>query len=392
MADTLMAFTIDKSATELMAESRRLTDVDIVDHDIEEALSHLLPSLNTEAQLSEEGARAMEQRLLRILCNRLRMERDYRKHPEIADQKIVRPLILCGGGRTGSTKLHKLIAASGDFKFTTFWQQHHPSLRSGELKEDPAARIREADDFVRWFDTHAPKARAIHAYDTLETEEETHLYEQGMLGFYIFAVAFVPSFMGWYAAQDFRPQIDYFIRVMKYLQWQFHDDDQRPWIFKYPAYQSYEPLLRELFPDAVLVATHRDPVSTLTSTASLFSSFHEAYSDADRDLILGPMMLEGQAARLQLFMEARRDHPHLNVLDIGYAELLGSTENVVGKIYAHAGMALSDRALQAMRDWEQENALHKHGAHKYTLEQFGLTREMAQAKYRDHIAHYHHLF
>lgn len=388
----MQTFTINATAAELMAESRRSVGVDIVDHDIEEALARLLPSLNTEAQLSAQGARAMQERVLRILCNRLRMLRDYRNHPEIAEQKIVRPLILCGGGRTGSTKLHKLIAASGDFKHTTFWQQHHPSLRSGDRSEDPTPRIRDADAFVKWFDAHAPRARAIHAYDTLETEEETHLYELGMFGFYIFAVAFVPSFMVWQGAQDFRPQLEFFIKVMKYLQWQFHDGDPRPWIFKYPAYQSYEPLLREMFPDATLVATHRDPVSTLTSTCSLFSAFHQAYSDANRDAILGPMMLEGQAQRVQMFLDARRDHPDLGVLDIPYPELTGSVEDVVRKVYVHAGMTLSDRAWNAMQAWESGNAQHKHGVHRYTLEQFGLTRDMAQERYREHYARCGHLF
>jgi LPS sulfotransferase NodH len=44
------------------------------------------------------------------------------------------PLILVGSPRTGSTKLQKLLAASGD------------------RKEDPATRIEETEDCVRWTD------------------------------------------------------------------------------------------------------------------------------------------------------------------------------------------------------------------------------------------------
>lgn len=380
------------SAAQLSSDAREIVGVDLVDTEIQEALSILLLSLKAEAQLSESGTIAMKERLLRILCNRLRMMTDYQNHPEINDQKIVRPLFLTGGGRTGSTKLHKLLAASGDFKYLPFWQAHHPSLRSGDRKEGPATRIQEADEFVKWFDSHAPKARMVHAYDTLETEEETHIYEQATFGFYIFSVAFVPGFMAWYATQDFSKMAEYFSKVMKYLQWQFHDGDPRPWIFKYPAYQSYEPELRRLFPDATLVATHRNPVSTLTSSASLFSAYYEAYSDAKIDKTIGAMMVEGQAGRIDLLLQARKEHPNLGVLDIGYTELTRSVDSVIEKIYKHADMPLSDQARVNMSAWENSNIQHKHGAHKYTPEQFGLELTEAEGRYQAYTEQFGHLF
>lgn len=387
-----MAHTLKSTATELMAQARRDTGVDLVDHDIVEALEHLLPSLNTEARLSAEGAVAMEQRVLRILCNRLRMLRDYQLHPEIEQQQIVRPLMLVGGGRTGSTKLHQLLAASGDFKFITLWQNYTLSLRSGDRNEDPAPRIRDTEAFVRWFDAHAPKARMIHAFDTLECEEETHLYEQAAFGFYLFAFTFIPSFMQWFATQDFRQHVAFFKRALKYLQWQFHDGDPRPWVLKYPAYQGCEPLLLEFFPDAVFVATYRDPVSALTSTCSFFSNFYAAYSDAGFDALLGPAMLEGQAQRLQIQIDARRERPDIRIHDISYPDLTRSIDKVMQGIYAHAGLPLSDRATAAMLAWEQSHAQHQHGTHRYTLEQFGLTREDAEEKYRDYSERFGHLF
>lgn len=83
-----------------------------------------------------EQCPAMESRLLRLLCNRLRMLRDFRAYPEIDDETIVPPLILSGGARTGSTKLHKLLAATGDFNYMTFWQAHTLGLRrEGEINE-----------------------------------------------------------------------------------------------------------------------------------------------------------------------------------------------------------------------------------------------------------------
>jgi Sulfotransferase family len=385
-------YSIDSSATQLMAGARSNTSIDIVDTEIEEALTVLLASLNTEACLSETGAVAMKARLLRILSNRLRMFRDYRAHPEIEDEKIVRPLMITGGGRTGSTKLHNLLASSDDFKYITFWQDYTLSLRSGDPNEDPAPRIRDAEDYIAWFDSRAPKSRLTHTYEAFGPEEETYIFEQCRFGMFFIAFAFVPSFVEWYMNLDFRDEIIFFKKTLKYLQWQFYQDDPRPWLLKNPMYQGQEPLLKEVFPDAIFVTTHRDPVTTLTSSASLFAAYHQAYSDADFDGVLGYAMLEAQALRLKDLVDARLEHPEIPVLEIPYSELTNSSESVINSIYDHGGMELKETSLSAMRQWERENVQHKHGAHAYTLEQFSLTTEMAIEKYRFYTDRFSHLF
>lgn len=101
------SYPIKTSAKQLTELARdRVGSHNVADPDIEVPLERLFASLNAEAHLSESGVPATEQRILRILSNRLRMLRDCQRHPEIDDQRIVRPLFLTVGGRTGSTKLH----------------------------------------------------------------------------------------------------------------------------------------------------------------------------------------------------------------------------------------------------------------------------------------------
>src|SRR6187200_1870963 len=68
------------------------------------ALGKLVDSINTEATLTEDGAPAATERLLRVLVNRLRFEADKKRHPEILDEPLPPPLIICGLPRVGSTK------------------------------------------------------------------------------------------------------------------------------------------------------------------------------------------------------------------------------------------------------------------------------------------------
>lgn len=76
-----------------------------------------------------------------LRCNRLRMQRDFAQHPEIADIQIQNLTFVYGQLRSGTTKIQKLLAASGDFHHLPFRQTYHPSLITGSMTESPQPRI-----------------------------------------------------------------------------------------------------------------------------------------------------------------------------------------------------------------------------------------------------------
>ena len=375
-----------------MRESRALTGIDIVDADVTETLERLVQSLNAEAELNARGARAMEDRLLRILSNRLRMERDFAAHPDIATQKIAGPLFLTGGPRTGSTKLHKLLGATGDFIFLPFWQGHCLSLRSGHRGEDPGPRIAEATAYIQWIETYAPKAQRAHAYGAFEPEEEALILEHFLCSTFPNVFAHVPSFMAWWATQDFSDQARFLKRGLQYLQWQFYDGDPRRWALKCPIYPGLEPVLADIFPGAVFVTTNRDPSDTLPSTVNLVQGYREAYSDVDRTALLGQVFFEGLAAAGHNHMRARDTRPDLDFLDVCYGELVKDSERVIEAIYAHAHIPFSENARRAINKWE---AAHGHSGQRppvCTLADCALTRDMVKAKFADYIARFGQYF
>lgn len=380
---------IAAGASDLMARARAMTRIDIVDADIEEALGKLLQSLNTEAQLTPEGALHIEGRIVRILCNRLRMQRDFAAHPDIEEQPIVRPHFLTGAGRSGSTKLHKLLAASGDFKYLRFWQQFNFALHTGMRGEDTGERVREAAEFIAWFNAHSPQAKLIHEYSTFEPEEETFLWDHSrfLINFCITHTR-IPSYMQWCMTQDMGQQIAYFKRALQYLQWQFYKDDPRPWLLKNPLYCGMEPLLLQFFPDAVFVATHRDPTARVASSAGLTVHMQRAYSDVDRGKLAGPVMLEFMATAANQYLAGRDAFPDVKILDIGYPELTQHADTVVEKIYAFAGRTLSNEAKQAMQRWEQDNIQHKHGVYQYSLADYSISEDMIAERFKPYVARF----
>lgn len=378
---------------ELIAEAQRRTVIhDITDSAIVERLQRLVASLNTEARLNANGAAAMEKHLLRVLTNRLWMLRDFRDHPEIAEQPIRPPLIMTGAPRTGSTKLHKMLAAGGDFLWLPFWQGYSLALRSGDRNKSPDARIRDAEEHVRWFNEQSPEARLTHEFSTFEPEEENLVLEHCLNPPYIAPFVMTPSYIEWAMSLGLREDFEFLRRSLQYLQWQFHDGDPRPWLLKNPGYPAFEGLLAEVFPGARFVTTNRDPADVLSSGASLLACFHRIYSDDERRKLFGPVLAEGLSTALNAHIALRDANPALPILDIGYSETVRSAEQAVRKIYAHMDLTISDAAAERMRDWEEKNNQHKHGRHRHSLEDGGLTPEMVTEKFKPYIARFGALF
>src|SRR6516162_7228368 len=128
-------YPIELSVDELMARSREIAGVDIVDDEIVEPLTLLHHCYGEQAQLHAEGAAMHTRNLLRLLINRLYMKRDFKRHPEILDAPLKGPLVIMGVARSGTTKLQKVLAASGDFNWLPYWMNFSWASRTGEPDE-----------------------------------------------------------------------------------------------------------------------------------------------------------------------------------------------------------------------------------------------------------------
>ena len=54
------------------------------------------------------------------------MQRDFARHPEIAEIQITNPTFVYGQLRSGTTKVQKLLTASGDFHYLPFLADVQP--------------------------------------------------------------------------------------------------------------------------------------------------------------------------------------------------------------------------------------------------------------------------
>jgi hypothetical protein len=375
---------IELSVDELMAKARGIAGVDMADDEIVEPLTIIHRALNEEAKLDEEGIRAHEAKLIRLLANRLRMKRDFLRHPEILEQPVKGPLIVMGVARSGTTKTQKVLAASGDFNYLPFWQNFNWASFSGESNESPEPRIAEAEEFCRWYDTRSPETKFGHSFRALEPEQESVLGEGCFVSPSFIGYAEMPSYAHWLRKQP--PSIGFrFLReVMKYLQWQELANPAKPWLLKSPNYNGLELGILKVFPEARFVMAHRSPLKTLPSMCKLVQCFRAAFGEVPPDHAL---IMEGNFASMAAHLANRRTHKDLPLLDVRFEDLVKALPETLERIYAHAGMILSEEALQNMLRWNAENTMHQLGDFRYSLEEFGLK----EAVIRERMASYFEL-
>ena len=90
------------------------------------------------------GAGIMQQHvfILGLLKNRLLIEDLIGRHPEILEERIVAPIIICGLPRTGTTHLHNLMSADPALRSLPYWESLEPVLRRRTRSRSPARPTR----------------------------------------------------------------------------------------------------------------------------------------------------------------------------------------------------------------------------------------------------------
>src|SRR5262245_11865669 len=89
---------------DLLAAARRRTGLeDFGDDDFHAPFGRVIRGLQNEARLTLIGRITARQDILGLLANRLRLQADLKRHPEIGAEPVSQPLFIVGLPRTGST-------------------------------------------------------------------------------------------------------------------------------------------------------------------------------------------------------------------------------------------------------------------------------------------------
>jgi hypothetical protein len=191
----------------------------------------------------------------------------------------------------------------------------------------------------------------------------------------------ISPYREWFEKQDLRAPYAYYADLLRMLDW------QRPgqrWLLKSPAHLWALDVLVGLFPDACIIQTHRDPAQIIGSYCSMVAMLMRGREGVDRRE-LGPAVLEYLARSVERGMAARDALGPARFVDVDYRQFVKDPMAAVETIYDAFKLELTPRTADAMRRHIADHPQNKHGAHTYTLAEFGLTAEIVTQRLARYI-------
>lgn len=368
----------------LLAAARHDTGLEEFDGPpIEEPLERLTRALRTEARLNEIGRQVWNARILGTLVSRLRAREWFTRHPEILDEKLPPAIVILGLARTGTTLLHRLIAADRRVYSAAWWECRFPVPAQDDIAG--TQRIAAAKAEIRAILEAQPGLAAIHPFDALGADEDIMLLDQTFLSTTAESLACIPSYRTWVHAQDLRPAYRYLLALLRLLQWQKKQRGEgaaERWVLKTPMHLGYVDVIDELMPDATFVQTHRDPIVTIPS----FSSFvHELWQSGSASADAYEAARQWSATleeHLNHCLAVRARLPKEKFLDVDFRDAVSRPLEVVEGIYRSIGMPMTAEARRRIEAYMSSHPREGRPAHEYTLESFGFTREQLERRFK----------
>jgi hypothetical protein len=367
------------SAADLHAAATAVTGLaDFGTGDYRDGLAVLLECYAREAGLTPKGTRVARALLRGALTARLFSEAAWARHPEHAEVAIERPIFVTGLPRSGTTALHRLLTADPGHQGLELWLAEVPQPRPPRetWAADPAFRYIQAG-CQRHHVSH-PEFMAVHYMAADQVEECWQLLRQSMRSVSYECLAHLPGYSSWLRGQDWTAA---YCRHRRNLQLIGLPDAGRRWVLKNPSHLCALDALLAVYPDALVIQTHRAPRTAIASVCSLAAQASAGWSTTFRGEVIGRDQLETWAYGLDRFTEARARHDPARFYDIEYDDFVAKPMGTVEAVYHHFGLTLSGRAADAMRALCGQNSGTAGPGHHYALSDFGLTGEQVDERF-----------
>jgi len=367
---------------------KKAGSADFGSDEFREGLRRFLASAESEAELTLLGRLMVQGYTVDNLVNRLRLV-DWRKqHPEIEREKIVAPLFIVGLPRTGTTILHALLEQDPANRSPLAWEVQFPVPPATPERWENDPRIAEDEKILRQLYTLVPEFEAMHPMGATMPQECVAVFTMCFMSEQLQVQFNVPSYQAWLDEQDMHPTYEFHKRFLQHVQSGGVRGGR--WVLKSPAHLHLIDTLLDVFPDARIVHTHRDPIKVCASVASLTATLRGASTDAIDLHEIGRQQLDWWAKLIEKSLDQRKRLADKSdqFFDVKMSETVADPLDVVRRMYAYFGYPLSNEVEAKMVAFMADNTRDKHGSHTYTAADFGIDPERDRAPFEEYIDHF----
>jgi len=357
---------------DLHASASRITGLtDFGPDDYTDGLGVLLESYARDAGLTPRGEKAARALLRGALVARLLIEAGWQRHPGYAEVPAARPVFVTGLPRTGTTALHRLLVADPAHQGLELWLAEAPQPRPPRAAwaDDPVFQFVQAA-CARHHVEH-PEFMGVHYVAADQVEECWQLLRQSMRSVSFECLAHLPGYSVWLRDQDWA---DAYRRHRRNLQLIGLNDAGRRWVLKNPSHLFALDALLAVYPDALVIQTHRAPRAAIASVCSLAAQASAGWSETFRGPVIGRDQLSLWASGLERFTAERARRDPARFYDVAYDDFVADPFGTVEAVYGYFGLPLSGLAADAMRALAAgSEGRGPRPGHRYDLADFGLS-------------------
>ena len=315
-----------------------------------EGAERLIADFQGPSQLHEIGVEVAVGDVQGYLQNRLRIVEHRKQHPSV-DVPIVRPLVVVGQPRTGTTILFDLLAQDPGFRVPRSWEVDKPCPPPELSTYTTDPRIAEVQAQFDAVDSLIPGFSAFHEVGA-ELAQECVRITGGDFRSMIFPIQYVvPAYNHWLLHEaDLAPAYDWHRIFLQHLASRVPAEQ---WLLKSPAHLWHLPTLRAAYPDAVIIQTHRDPLKVISSVSALASSLRRLTTDQSTTPQAAAQYADDIPLALDRAVAAHRQEvfPKEQVVDLHFTQFIADPIGQIRRLYSEIGREFTAETEQGMRDF-----------------------------------------
>lgn len=330
--------------------------------DFRERLTRLIAAVDAEADLNPLGRAMAWGQLSRVVKNRLAFGALWLERPELIATCLAPPIIVIGHMRSGTTRIHTLLAADPAFSHTRYCDAFHPVPAPLGLNRAKAAMELAMLGLLN------PWMQSIHPMRAGGVEEELAWISDALHHSIYESQWHIPTYSAWSEARDPAPIYREMLRILR-TDAAHRGIAAKPRVLKVPAFAEDLTTLLGLLPEARLVLAQRTHEAVLRSAVSLAANQMAVQSDTcDLARIEARWrhkiaLREERIARALARWEGPRARASFDALNADW-------ESAITRIYADLGLTLSPEARAAMSKVMAASQSGQHHAHAAQLARF----------------------
>ena len=192
-----------------------------------------------------------------------------------------------------------------------------------------------------------PDFKKVHLIDARLPQECIAITSHDFRSYSFESMSAVHSYRAWHDRQDKRPEYEFHRQFLQHLQWRC--PGQR-WVLKAPGHLLALEALLQVYPDACIIMTHRDPLKVLASCASFTEVLRSAFSDRVDKVAMARQVRQRWEEGAGLAVKYRQaGNLRQQLFDVQYLELVRDPMSMVRRIYEHFDLELTRAAETAMQ-------------------------------------------